>query len=190
MRWSWIDSSRKREPRTISYPGPDIASLRRCTARLGQKIAKTTPCKVEETPARSTRAALRPGCEKKNAPSSRPNLISSRLAQTVSLHLLQWSHCVSPPRVRVRAGFDFPRPEFEAAFHSRCGGRMSRRNEAKDSATWHVRAHPQSPIMGFDNRPADQQPKPHTTRFRAVESLELALKSRRCEAWTGISHLD
>jgi hypothetical protein len=34
----------------------------------GQKIAKTTPCKVEWTPARSTLAALRPGHEKKKAP--------------------------------------------------------------------------------------------------------------------------
>jgi hypothetical protein len=40
----------------------------------GQKIAKTTPCKVEWTPARSTLAALRPGHEKKNGPSSQePN---------------------------------------------------------------------------------------------------------------------
>src|ERR1700735_5295528 len=74
--------------------------------------------------------------------------------------------------------------------HSRCGGRMSRRNEAKDSATWHVRARPQSSVMRFDNRPADRQPKSHTVRFRAIESLEHAVKIRRCEAWTSISHLD
>src|SRR5216684_6700187 len=67
---------------------------------------------------------------------------------------------------------------------------MSRRNETKDSATWHVRARPQSSVMRFDNRPADRQPKPQTARFRGVESLEHALKSRRREAWTGISHLD
>src|SRR6267142_7218270 len=73
MCWSWIDSSRKREALTISCPGPGIASLRRCKAGPGQKIAKTTPCKVEWTPARSTLAALRPGQEKKG-----PNLISSR----------------------------------------------------------------------------------------------------------------
>jgi hypothetical protein len=72
MCWSWIDSSRKREALTISCPGPGIASLRRCKAGPGQKIAKTTPCKVEWTPARSTLAALRPGQEKG------PNLISSR----------------------------------------------------------------------------------------------------------------
>jgi len=72
MCWSWIDSSRKREALTISCPGPGIASLRRCKAGPGQKIAKTTPCKVEWTPARSTLAALRPG-QKKG-----PNLISSR----------------------------------------------------------------------------------------------------------------
>jgi hypothetical protein len=71
--WSWIDSSRKREALTISCPGPGIASLRRCKAGPGQKIAKTTPCKVEWTPARSTLAALRPG-QKKG-----PNLISSRI---------------------------------------------------------------------------------------------------------------
>jgi hypothetical protein len=73
MCWSWIDSSRKREALTISCPGPGIASLRRCKAGPGQKIAKTTPCKVEWTPVRSTLAALRPGQEKKG-----PNLISSR----------------------------------------------------------------------------------------------------------------
>jgi len=71
--WSWIDSSRKREALTISCPGPGIASLRRRKAGPGQKIAKTTPCKVEWTPARSTLTALRPGQEKKG-----PNLISSR----------------------------------------------------------------------------------------------------------------
>src|SRR5712675_1825032 len=61
MCWSWIDSSRKREALAISCPGPGIASLRRCTTGPGQKKAKTTPCKVEWTPARSARAALRPG---------------------------------------------------------------------------------------------------------------------------------
>src|ERR1700716_2544708 len=50
MCWSWIDSSRKREALTISCPGPGIASLRQCTAGPGQKIAKTTPCKVEWIP--------------------------------------------------------------------------------------------------------------------------------------------
>jgi len=68
MCWSWIDSSRKREALTISCPGPGMASLRRCMAGLGQKIAKTTPCKVEWTPARSTLAALRLGQEKKVQP--------------------------------------------------------------------------------------------------------------------------
>src|SRR3954454_13046390 len=77
----------------------------------------------------------------------------------------------------------------EAALHSRCGGRMSRRNEAKDSATWHVRARPQSSVMSIDNRPADRQPKPQTARFRGVESLEHAIKSRWREAWTRIPHL-
>src|SRR5712691_8562312 len=74
--------------------------------------------------------------------------------------------------------------------HSRCGGWMSRRNEAKDSATWHVRARPQSSVMRFDNRPADRQPEPQTARFRGVESLEHAVNIRRREAWTRISHLD
>jgi hypothetical protein len=32
------------------------------------KIAKTTPCKVEWTPARGALASLRPGQEKKKAP--------------------------------------------------------------------------------------------------------------------------
>src|SRR5215211_1299392 len=45
-------------------------SYRQCIAGPGHKIAKTTPCKVEWAPARSTRAALRPGHEKKNGPSS------------------------------------------------------------------------------------------------------------------------
>jgi toxin ParE1/3/4 len=49
MGWSWIDWSSKREPPTISCPGPGIASLRRCTAGPRQKIAKTNPCKVEWT---------------------------------------------------------------------------------------------------------------------------------------------
>ncbi|SRR6266550_5256837 len=42
-----IPGSRKCEVLTISCPGPGIPSLRRCTAGPGQKIAKTTPCKVE-----------------------------------------------------------------------------------------------------------------------------------------------
>src|SRR5882757_3097316 len=80
---------RKREVLTISCPGrsaaPPPARSRassthygRCTAGPGHKIAKTTPCKVKWAPARSTRAALRSGHEKKNGPSSRPSLISSR----------------------------------------------------------------------------------------------------------------
>src|SRR5258705_6695008 len=80
MCWSWIDSSRKREALTILCPGPGIASLRRCKAGPGQKIAKTTPCKVEWTPARSTLAALRPG-QKKG-----PNLISSALTSEIPLY--------------------------------------------------------------------------------------------------------
>jgi hypothetical protein len=44
--------------------------------------------------------------------------------------------------------------------------------------------------MGFDNRPADRQPKPQTARFRGVESLEDTVKRRRRDAWPGISHLD
>src|SRR5882762_11018061 len=78
----------------------------------------------------------------------------------------------------------------EAAFNSRFGSRMSRRNEAKDSATWHIRARPQASVMRFDNRPADRQSKPQTARFRGVERLEHALKSRRREARTRIPHLD
>jgi len=35
----------------------------------GHKITKTTPCKVEWAPARNTCAVLRPGHQKKNAPS-------------------------------------------------------------------------------------------------------------------------
>src|SRR6266850_7083810 len=91
---------RKREVLTISCPGRGAAphkrvharlrharkrvharlrrAMGRCTAGPGHKIAKTTPCKVKWAPARSTRAALRSGHEKKNGPSSRPSLISSR----------------------------------------------------------------------------------------------------------------
>src|ERR1700688_4544790 len=83
-----------------------------------------------------------------------------------------------------------PRRESEAALRSRCGGRMSRRNEAKDSATWHVRARPQSSVMRFDNRPADRQPKPQTARPRRVEGRENLIENLRREAWTRISHLD
>src|SRR5450631_4340928 len=70
MCWSWIDSSRKREALTISCPGPGIASLLRCTAGPGQKIAKTTPCKVEWTPARALLLRVRAGEE-----GPQPNLI-------------------------------------------------------------------------------------------------------------------
>jgi hypothetical protein len=83
-----------------------------------------------------------------------------------------------------------PRRGSEAALHSRRGVRMSGRNEAKDRATRRVGAHPQSSVMGFDNRPADREPKPQTARFRGVESLEDTVKRRRRDAWPGISHLD
>src|SRR6267154_3732561 len=80
---------RKREVLTISCPGRGAAphkrvharlrrAMGRCTAGPGHKIAKTTPCKVNWAPARSTRAALRSGHEKKNGPWSRPSPISSR----------------------------------------------------------------------------------------------------------------
>src|SRR6201991_3737651 len=67
---------------------------------------------------------------------------------------------------------------------------MDWRNEAKDGATWHVRARPQPSVMRFDNRSANRQPKPQAARFGGVESLEHALKGRRREAWTRIPHLD
>src|SRR5215216_3621462 len=82
-----------------------------------------------------------------------------------------------------------PRLRSEEVLHSRYGGRMNRHGEAKDSATWHVGARPQSSVMRFDNRPADRQPKPQTARFGAVESLEHAVNIRRNEAWTRIPHL-
>src|SRR6267154_2757268 len=63
---------------------------------------------------------------------------------------------------------------------SRCNVWMGGHGEFKCGATWHVRARPQSSVMRFDNRPADRQPKPQTARFRGVEGLEHALKSRRC----------
>jgi len=91
----WLDRNSPRTIRaaliwlTISCPGRGAAphkrvharlrrAMGRCTAGPGHKIAKTTPCKVNWAPARSTRAALRSGHEKKNGPSSRPSPISSR----------------------------------------------------------------------------------------------------------------
>jgi hypothetical protein len=113
MCWNWIDSSRKREALTISCPGPGIPSLRRCTAGPGQKIAKTTPCKVERTPARSTPAALRPGARRKMRRRHGPNLISSRsrsaFAQTKRIKDSPFSVSVlqatSDDRVRQRYKF-------------------------------------------------------------------------------------
>ena len=54
----------------------------RCAAGPGRKIAKTTPCKVEWTPARSTLAVLRPGQEKN--PGQESNLTSSRSRRRMS----------------------------------------------------------------------------------------------------------
>src|SRR5882672_3906715 len=74
--------------------------------------------------------------------------------------------------------------------HSRCGGRMSRRGETKDSATWHIRARPQLSMVRFDDRPADRQTKPQAAWLCGVERLEHPLESRRREAWTRIPYLD
>jgi len=71
MCWSWIDSSRNREAPAISCPGRGIVSVRRCTAGPGQKIAKTTPCKVEWTPAPGARCCAASGARDENAASSR-----------------------------------------------------------------------------------------------------------------------
>src|SRR5262249_6559809 len=60
--------------------------------------------------------------------------------------------------------------------------------ELKAGAAGQVRARPQSAAVSFDDRTADRQAHPQTARFRGVESLEHALKSRRREAWTRISH--
>src|SRR5216684_1538667 len=65
-----------------------------------------------------------------------------------------------------------------------------RQGELKAGAAGQVRARPQSAAVRFDDRTADRQPKPQTVRFRGVERLEHALKIRRREAWTRISHLD
>src|SRR5258707_11167077 len=73
---------------------------------------------------------------------------------------------------------------------SRCNVWMGRHGEFKCGAAGQVCAGPQASVMRFDNRPADRQSKPQTARFRGVERLEHALKSRRREAWTRISHLD
>src|SRR6266850_4993087 len=109
---------RKREVLTISCPGRGAAphkrvharlrrAMGRCTAGPGHKIAKTTPCKVKWAPARSTRAALRSGHEKKNGPSSRPNLISSR-----SIFLFEHDLFGKPVRTHrvVARGHAFPDP--------------------------------------------------------------------------------
>ena len=55
MGWRRIDSPLVRS--TISCPGRSADTLRRYTAGPGHKMAKTTPCKVEWAPARSTLAA-------------------------------------------------------------------------------------------------------------------------------------
>ena len=77
--------------------------------RAWTKNAKTTPCKVTLIPARSARAALRPGRENKNAPSSRPqpNLIP---LQTASQRSRLGAHssarsraCAISPRVILPA---------------------------------------------------------------------------------------
>src|SRR5712672_1125019 len=45
--WAGTRAGREREAPAISCAGRGVAPLWRCTAGLGQKIAKTTPCKVE-----------------------------------------------------------------------------------------------------------------------------------------------
>src|SRR6266446_2387934 len=61
---------------------------------------------------------------------------------------------------------------------------MGRHGEFKCGDAGHVCAGPQASVMRFDDRTADRQPQPQTARFRGMESLEHALKSRRREAWT------
>src|SRR5262249_30178392 len=104
--------------------------------------------------------------------------------------LVRWD---APPQGRLQCPPDLASAAFvkpRATLHSRCGGRMSRRNEAEDSAGWQIMARPQSPVMRLDDRSADRQPKSQTARFRGVKSFEHALKSRRREARPRISHLD
>src|SRR6266404_7950274 len=62
------------------------------------------------------------------------------------------------------------------------GGSVTGDRKLKESTSRLAPGRPQPPTMGFDNRAADRQPKPQTARFRGVETLEHALKSRRCEA--------
>jgi hypothetical protein len=73
MCWSWMDSFRKREAPTIWRAGRGAAP----TAGLLEKIAKTTPCKVECLNSQHS-FCFASGHEKKGGPSSRPNLIPSR----------------------------------------------------------------------------------------------------------------
>jgi hypothetical protein len=80
---------------------------------------------------------------------------------------------------RCLLDFRLPLVDPKLRLNSRRGGRMSRRDEAEDSATWQIGARPQSSVMRFDNRPADRQPKPQTARFRGVERFEDALQTRR-----------
>src|SRR6266849_2399871 len=90
-------------------------------------------------------------------------------------------------RTRGRVACSLGRLTSAASRRSVCDRRQG---ELKAGAAGHVCAGPQASVMRFDNRPADRQPKPQTARFRGVESLEHAVKIRRCEAWTCISHLD
>jgi hypothetical protein len=68
-----MDSFRKREAPTIWRAGRGAAP----TAGLLEKIAKTTPCKVECLNSQHS-FCFASGHEKKGGPSSRPNLIPSR----------------------------------------------------------------------------------------------------------------
>jgi hypothetical protein len=111
MGWNWIGSSRKRKALPISRPGPGIAPVGRRTAGPEQKNAKTTPCKVEWTPARSTRAALRPGHDKKNA----PRLALPEATEEGTLYRVR-TGCGAVKRRSYRP-HEYFRPRIQAAAH-------------------------------------------------------------------------
>src|SRR5258705_3173886 len=90
-------------------------------------------------------------------------------------------------RTRGRVACSLGRLTSAASRRSVCDRRQG---ELKAGAAGQVRTRPQSAAVRFDDRTADRQAHPQTARLRRVEGLEYALKSRRREAWTRISHLD
>src|SRR5277367_1386034 len=62
--------------------------------------------------------------------------------------------------------------------------------ELKYGASGLVCVSRQPAAVGFNDRPADRQPHPHSAGLRRVESLENALDMLRINAWPSIAHRD